>query len=114
MNKWMMTTLLALVASGAAAEGRVYSCVSNLDGTEFVLNSASEEGKGSIATVDIAGDTVAFDAQVLKGVGSVTFLSLQDEQVLTYVVNFSDMTYDLSIKGQHTANDSGKCQEGQA
>ena len=57
---------------------------------------------------------MAFDAQVLKGVGSVTFLSIQETQVLTYVVNFSDMTFDLSINGEHSANDKGTCTEGQA
>lgn len=113
MTKWMMATLFALVASSAAAEEHVFSCVSNLDGTEFVLNSASEGSAGTISTIDIAGDTVAFDAQVLKGVGSVTFLSMQETQVLTYVVNFSDMTYDLSINGEHSANDKGTCTEGQ-
>lgn len=106
MKTWIMAAVAAVLATGAAAEERHFVCVSDRDGSEVRLNRAPEGDKGSIETKDIAGDALVF-----KGVGNMTFVHIEESDVMTFVVHFSDMTYDLSVKGPHAGTDHGSCEE---
>ena len=48
---------------------------------------------------------------VFNGVDNITFVHIEDSDVMTFVVHLSDMTYDLSIKGPHAGVDHGNCTE---
>ncbi|WP_424833642.1 hypothetical protein [Ruegeria sp.] len=106
MKKWMCVAFATLCATAATAEERHFVCVSDRDGSEVRLNRDAEGDKGSIATATIEGD-----ATVFKGIGNMTFLHIEDKDVMTFVVHLDDMTYDLSIKGPHAGHDHGTCQE---
>ena len=106
MNKWICVAIAALLATSATAEERHFVCVSDRDGSEVRLNRAAEGDKGSIATPLIEGDAVVF-----KGIGNMTFLHIEDEDVMTFVVYVDDMSYDLSVKGPHAGTDHGTCEE---
>lgn len=97
---------IAFTASTAAAEERHFVCISDRDASEVRLNRDPDGDKGSIQTKTVAGD-----AMVFKGLESMTFVHIEDQDVMTFVVKFEDMSYDLSIKGPHAANDHGVCTE---
>ena len=99
-------TAIIFAASTATAEERHFVCISDRDGSEVRLNRDPVGDKGSIQTKDIAGD-----AMVLKGLGSMTFVHIEDQDVMTFVVNFEDMSFDLSVKGPHARQDHGFCTE---
>lgn len=96
----------ALSATAAAAEERQFLCVSNNDGSEVNLTRNATGDKGTITTPSIQGE-----ATVLKGVGNVTFLYIEGQDVMTFVVTLDDLSYDLSISGPKAGNDRGQCQE---
>lgn len=106
MKKWMAAALLTVAATAAAADERHFVCISDNDGSEVRLNRAPTGDKGSIETQNMSGD-----AMVFKGVGNMTFVHIEAEDVMTFVVHYEDMTYDLSIKGPHAGHDQGTCKE---
>ncbi len=106
MKKWMVAAAASLISTAAVAEERHFVCVSDRDGSEVKLNRAPTGDKGSISTKSIEGD-----AMVFKGVDNMTFVHIEDSDVMTFVVHLSDMTYDLSIKGPHAGVDHGNCTE---
>ncbi len=106
MKKWMCVAVATLCASAAVAEERHFVCISDLDGSEVRLNSAPVGDTGSIETKDVSGDAI-----VLNGLGNMTFVHIEDQDVMTFVVHIEDMTYNLSIKGPHAGTDRGKCTE---
>ncbi|WP_420587102.1 hypothetical protein [Ruegeria sp.] len=106
MKKWIYAAAASLLATIAVAEERHFVCVSDRDGSEVRLNRDANGDKGSIATAKVSGS-----ATVFKGVGSMTFLHIENQDVMTFVVHFDSMTYDLSVQGPHAGNDHGTCQE---
>lgn len=97
---------ITFAASMAAAEERHLVCISDRDGSEVRLNRDPIGDKGSIQTKVIAGE-----AMVFKGLGSMTFVHIEDQDVMTVVVHFEDMSYDLSVKGPHAEHGHGSCTE---
>lgn len=106
MKKWMWVAITTLCATAATAEERNFVCVSDRDGSEVRLDRFADGDKGEITTGTTAGDVV-----VLKGVGNLTFLYIEGQEVMTFVVNLDDMSYDLSIKGPNAGTDRGSCTE---
>ncbi|WP_037306796.1 hypothetical protein [Ruegeria halocynthiae] len=106
MKIWICAAAAAFFASAAAAEERHFVCVSDRDGSEVRLNRAPEGDKGNINYKEITGDALVF-----KGVGNMTFVHIEDQDVMTFVVHYDDMSYDLSVKGPHAATDHGTCKE---
>ncbi|WP_298848233.1 hypothetical protein [uncultured Ruegeria sp.] len=109
MKTWIALSFGLFAATQALAEERHFVCISDRDGSEIRLNRATAGDKGSIETPKITGDAVVF-----KGVGSMTFMHIEDQDVMTFVVHFEDMSYDLSVKGPHAEEDHGMCEEVQA
>ncbi|WP_299636797.1 hypothetical protein [uncultured Ruegeria sp.] len=106
MKKWMCVAIATLCATAATAEERHFVCVSDRDGSEVRLNRAPEGDKGNIETASVSGD-----AMVFKGVGNMTFVHIEGEDVMTFVVHYDDMSFDLSVKGPHAGTDHGTCTE---
>lgn len=106
MKSIFAVAAIASAASTAAAEERHFVCMSDRDGSEIRLNRDPVGDKGSIQTTVIAGD-----AMVFKGLDSMTFVHIEDQDVMTFVVHFEDMSYDLSVKGPHAEQDHGTCTE---
>ncbi|WP_209596278.1 hypothetical protein [Ruegeria sp. HKCCSP351] len=106
MKKWMWVAVATLCTTAATAEERHFVCVSDRDGSEVRLKRASEGDKGIIETTSVSGD-----AMVFKGVGNMTFVYIQGDEVMTFVVNYDDMTFDLSVKGPNAGTDRGACTE---
>ncbi|MGI9368873.1 MAG: hypothetical protein ACR2O2_08545 [Ruegeria sp.] len=109
MKIWMVAAAASLISTAAVAEERHFVCVSERDGSEVRLNRAATGDKGSISTKDINGD-----AMVFNGVGNMTFVHIEKNDVMTFVVHLSDLSYDLSIKGSQAGVDHGNCKEGDA
>lgn len=109
MKLWIALPLALFSATQAVAEERHLLCTSDRDGSEIRLSRAADGDKGSIETPIAAGDAV-----ILKGVGSMTFMYIEGQNVMTLVVQLDDMSYDLSVKGPHADEDFGKCQDVQA
>ena len=82
----------------------VVNCVSNSDGGAVTLARSGATDKGFIITDDIRGE-----ATIIAGLNSLTFLHIMDQDVVTFVVDFKDRNYDMSIKGPHAAQDFGSC-----
>ncbi|MDA7963209.1 hypothetical protein [Ruegeria sp.] len=106
MKKWICVAAATLFATASYAEEKAFTCVSDRDGSEVRLSRAAEGDKGRIETKDMAED-----AMVFKGVGNMTFVYIEGTSVMTFVVNYDDMSYDLSIKGPGAGTDRGACQE---
>ena len=114
MKNLIALTLAATLPSlgYAATEGPldgadfVVICVSDNDGDTVTLARSGATDTGFIDANDIRGE-----AKILSGVNSLTFLHIIDQDVVTFVVDFEDLSYDMSVKGQHVANDRGKCQD---
>lgn len=114
MKKFVALTLsLGLPTLGyAASDGP-------LDGADFVVTCLSEQGGGAITLARsgatdagfIVTDTIRGEAKILSGVNSLTFLHIMGKDVVTFVVDFDDLSYDMAVKGQHSAHDRGKCDE---
>ncbi|MDA7963210.1 hypothetical protein [Ruegeria sp.] len=114
MKKLIALTLAAALPSLAyAADG------GPLDGADFVVICVSDKDGGTVTlarsgatdTGFIDADKIRGEAKILPGVNSLTFLHIKDQDVVTFVVDFEDLSYDMSIKGQHVANDRGTCQD---
>ncbi|WP_425078270.1 hypothetical protein [Ruegeria denitrificans] len=106
MKTCFVAAAATLIATAVSAEERHFVCISDRDGSEVRLNRAPEGDKGNIETANISGD-----AMVFKGVGNMTFVHIEGEDVMTFVVNYDDMSFDLSVKGPHAGTDHGTCTE---
>ncbi|MGB0968429.1 MAG: hypothetical protein ACPGUX_09610 [Halocynthiibacter sp.] len=80
------------------------TCISDRDGSEVVLTRSGGVDKGYIHTANINGD-----ATIFPGVGSLTFMHIEGNDVMTFVVHFDTHDYDLSVQGPHAGNDHGVC-----
>ena len=110
-NLIALTLALGLPSLGLAADSGL------LDGADFVVTCVSD-GDGSTVTLARSGatdagfivtDTIQGEARILSGINSLTFLHIMDKDVVTFVVDFDDLSYDMATKGQHAANDRGSC-----
>lgn len=90
-----------------------------LDGADFVLNCISDQD-GSAVTLARSGatdagfivtDKIRGESQILPGVNSLTFLHIMDADVVTFVVDFDTLDYDMTVRGQHAQFDHGTCQD---
>jgi len=84
----------------------VVNCVSGNSGEAVTLARSGATDKGFIITQDIRGE-----ATIIAGLNSLTFLHIMDQDVVTFVVDFEDRNYDMSIKGPHAGQDFGSCGE---
>lgn len=102
----LMTPTLGMAAGTGPLDGAdfVVTCVSDGDGGTVTLARSGATDTGFIVTDQIRGEV-----QILSGINSLTFLHIMDKDVVTFVVNFEDLNYDMTIKGQHFVNDHGKC-----
>ena len=82
----------------------VVNCVSDSNGGAVTLARSGATDKGFIVTEEIKGE-----ATIIAGLNSLTFLHIMDQDVVTFVVDFEDLNYDMSIKGPHAAQDFGTC-----
>ncbi|MTH99193.1 MULTISPECIES: hypothetical protein [Alphaproteobacteria] len=82
----------------------VVNCVSDSNGGAVTLARSGATDKGFIVTDDIKGE-----ATIIAGLNSLTFLHIMDKDVVTFVVDFDNLNYDMSIKGPHAAQDFGSC-----
>ncbi|WP_170463659.1 hypothetical protein [Ruegeria arenilitoris] len=112
--KYVVTMLLGLAAPGLTAAQSdplngadfVVNCVSDSTGGSVTLARSGATDKGFIVTDEIKGE-----ATIISGLNSLTFLHIMDKDVVTFVVDFEDRNYDMSIKGPHAAQDFGSCGE---
>ncbi|WP_170375373.1 MULTISPECIES: hypothetical protein [Ruegeria] len=97
---------IAYAASSDPLDGAdfVVNCVSDNTGGAVTLARSGATDKGFIVTDDIRGE-----ATIIAGLNSLTFLHIMDQDVVTFVVDFEDLNYDMSIKGPHAAQDFGSC-----
>lgn len=110
--KYAVLILLGLAGPGVAAvqndplngEDFVVNCVSESTGNAVTLARSGATDKGFIVTDELKGE-----ATIISGLNSLTFLHIQDEDVITFVVDFDNLNYDMSIKGPHAAQDFGSC-----
>ncbi|MES0827328.1 hypothetical protein [Ruegeria sp. SCP11] len=110
----------AALILGAALPVMAQSATSDpLNGADFVVNCVSE-GSGGAVTLARSGatdkgfiitDDIRGEATIIAGLNSLTFLHIMDMDVVTFVVDFEDRNYDMSIKGPHAAQDFGTCGE---
>ena len=114
-----MKNLIALtLALGLPSLGHA-SGAGPLDGADFVVTCLSDQGQGAVTLARsgatdagfIVTDNIRGEAKILPGVNSLTFLHIMGKDVVTFVVDFDDLSYDMAIKGQHVANDRGTCDE---
>ncbi len=80
------------------------NCVSSVDQSSVTLVRSGGSNKGYIMAGDLQGE-----ADILPGLGSMTFLLMQDGQVITFVVDHANLEYDMMVKGSALRNDRGSC-----
>ena len=111
-----MKTLPLLLAAAVASPALAME--DPLNGADFVLNCTSDQN-GSAVTLARSGATdlgfivtekIRGESQILPGVNSLTFLHIMDTDVVTFVVDFDTLNYDMTVRGQHSTNDHGSCQ----
>ncbi len=112
--KNVITQLFALLipslgfAAGGPLDGAdfVVNCVSDQNGASVTLARSGGTDKGFIITESVKGE-----ATILSGINSLTFLHIMGKDVITFVVDFDDLSYDLTIKGPNATNDRGACSD---
>ncbi|MGB0902814.1 hypothetical protein [Halocynthiibacter sp.] len=82
----------------------IITCASDLDGSNVVLTRIGASFQGKIETTNVSGA-----ATIFPGVNSLTFMHIEGQNVMTFVVHFDTHAYDLSIRGPHMGNDHGTC-----
>lgn len=85
-------------------ENITITCTSDRDGSDVTLTRMGSSFQGIIETTDISGD-----AMIFPGVNSLTFMHIEGDDVMTFVVHFDTHDYDLSVQGPHAGNDHGNC-----
>ncbi|WP_050602485.1 hypothetical protein [Ruegeria sp. 6PALISEP08] len=110
--------IFAAFALGAILPVVAHSATSDpLNGADFVVNCMSDGNGGAVTLARsgatdkgfIVADNIKGEAQIIPGLNSLTFLHIMDQDVVTFVVDFDNLHYDMSIKGPHAVNDSGYC-----
>lgn len=106
MQKWIIAGLIAQIATCAAAQERQFVCVSDQDGTEYRLEKPAEGDEAIIAFNDTRGA-----AKVFPGLGNLTFMLADEQNVMTFFVKQADLRYSLSVRRPALKNDKGQCQD---
>lgn len=108
----------ALITAGLLMPTFVQAAIDDpLNGADFVVNCLSDKNGGSVTLARsgetdkgfIVAENIKGEAQIIPGLNSLTFLHIMDQNVVTFVVDFDNLHYDMSVKGPHAANDSGYC-----
>jgi len=81
------------------------NCISDLSSEGVTLVRSGGSDKGYIMTSEMQGE-----ANIYPGVDSMTFLLMQDSRVITFVVEYSNLEYDMMVKGDGHRFDKGKCE----
>ncbi|MCG7518275.1 hypothetical protein [Ruegeria sp. Ofav3-42] len=108
---------VAILLLGLAVPGIVAAQNDPLNGEDFVVNCISDSTGGAVTLARsgatdkgfIVTDEVKGEATIIGGLNSLTFLHIKDKDVITFVVDFESLNYDMSIKGPHAAQDFGSC-----
>ena len=79
-------------------------CVSDVDGSNVTVKRSDGADKGYLATEDLEGEATIYPVGE-----SMTVLLMQDEQVVTFVVNYDSLKYDMMVKGAVQKFDRGTC-----
>ncbi|WP_157054163.1 hypothetical protein [Ruegeria sp. 6PALISEP08] len=79
-------------------------CVSDVDGSSVTVKRSDGSDKGYLATGDLQGQATIYPVGE-----SMTILLMQDEQVVTFVVNYDSLKYDMMVKGTVQKFDRGTC-----
>ncbi|NOD63417.1 MULTISPECIES: hypothetical protein [unclassified Ruegeria] len=79
-------------------------CVSDVDGSNVTLKRSGGSDKGHLSTGDLEGEAAIYPVGE-----SMTFLLMQDGQVVTFVVNYDSLKYDMMVKGAVQKFDRGTC-----
>ncbi|WP_170381122.1 hypothetical protein [Ruegeria atlantica] len=90
-----------------------------LDGADFVVTCTSEQSGETVTLARSGASDAGFidageirgEVKILPGIDSLTFLHIMGRDVVTFVVDFQDLSYDMTIKGAHATNDRGSCDE---
>ena len=82
----------------------VINCVSGSNGDVVTLARSGGVDKGFIIAGDIQGE-----ASILSGLDSATFLHIAGGNVITFIVDLTDNTYDMTTKGTQSKSDYGDC-----
>ncbi len=108
-------TLPALLIGCAAASASVaetqidmddffVNCISDVNSEGVTLVRSGGSDKGYIMTTDVQGE-----ADIYPGLDSMTFLLMQETGVITFVVDYHSMEYDMMVKGAGQQFDRGTC-----
>lgn len=110
INTVLSSVLVSLVSgtafaqSGLDAQDFMVNCISDMDGSDVTLVRSGGSDKGYIMTKSLQGE-----ASIYPGLDSMTFLLMQDQEVVTFVVKYQDMKYDMMVKGGDQSFDHGTC-----
>ncbi|WP_171237532.1 hypothetical protein [Ruegeria sp. HKCCA5763] len=102
--------ITAMAATPALAKSTLHDddfsmeCVSDVDGSNVTLKRSGGSDKGFISTGDLEGEAAIYPVGE-----SMTFLLMQDGQVVTFVVNYDSLKYDMMVKGAAQKFDRGTC-----
>lgn len=80
------------------------NCISDVDSAGVTLVRSGGSNKGYIMTSDLQGE-----ADIYPGLKSMTFLLMQDKDVITFVVDYGNLEYDMMVKGGGHEFDRGQC-----
>ncbi len=80
------------------------NCVSDVVGGHVTLVRSGGPDKGYIMTSSVEGEATIHPAGE-----SMTFLLMQDQNVVTFVVKYESLKYDMIVKGTGQHFDRGTC-----
>ncbi len=80
------------------------NCTSSVDQSNVTLARSGGSNKGHITVGDLQGE-----ADILPGLDNLTFLLIQDGQVVNFAVDLVSLEYDMMIKGTSQRFDRGSC-----
>lgn len=98
------------IASSGQAETQIdmndffVNCISDVNEEGVTLVRSGGSDKGYIMTSELQGE-----ANIYPGLDSMTFLFMQDSEVITFVVEYDNLEYDMMVKGNGQKFDRGKC-----
>jgi hypothetical protein len=80
------------------------NCVSTVDQSSVTLVRSGGSAKGYIMAGELQGE-----ADILPGLGNLTFLLIQDSQVVNFSVDLLSLDYNMMIRGATQRFDKGSC-----
>lgn len=80
------------------------NCTSSVDQPSVTLARSGGSSKGHIMAGDLQGE-----ADILPGLDNLTFLLIQEGQVVNLAVDLVSLEYDMMIKGSAQRFDKGSC-----